>query len=332
MRQDRKLHPVTWMIWVASASIVTLLTRNPFYLLILTLIAIAVRWAATREPPKSWVLKLYMSMLIFPAMLNLVFSRAGETILLELEIPIIGGPYTLEALLFGTSAGVQIATLLLIMVIFNDLISAQDLLRRTPSGLYQVGVAASISLTFAPQARGAFSSLREAQQIRGYQPKGLRDLPKVVTPLVILSLERAFGIAESLATRDWIHPGLGGWRRRLAGVGWLGLAASLCLWVVFSSNPLPAIVLLLVSLVALWVGHRTGLKRFQYRPDIWRVRDSIVVGVSIGAMLVILVISIGAPGLLTYYPYPELSVPGFEVVIALAITLLSIPALVGGND
>jgi energy-coupling factor transporter transmembrane protein EcfT len=120
MRQGRNYHPATWMIWTLSAAVVALLTRNPWYLLSLSLIAILVRWIGTGERPGGWFLRIYISLLISPAILNLVFSRSGDTVLLELPIRWIGGPYTLEGLVFGATAGVQIACLLTVMTVFSE--------------------------------------------------------------------------------------------------------------------------------------------------------------------------------------------------------------------
>src|SRR3972149_5317783 len=107
----------------------------------------------------------------------------GEPALLPLPIPWIGGPYTLEALLFGASAGVQIASLLQVMVVFGEVIQPSDLLRRMPPGLHPAGVAASIGLTFAPQVRRAFASIRQASELRGRRPGGWGGGPSVRPPL-----------------------------------------------------------------------------------------------------------------------------------------------------
>jgi len=332
MRESVKRHPATWMIWTASAAIAALLTRNPWYLLTLSVIAILVRWHATRERPGGWFVRIYLSLLLFPAALNFIFSRTGNTVLLELPLRWIGGPYTLEALIFGVSAGIQIASLLTIMMVFSDLVSAQDLLRRTPSSLYPVGVTASISLTFVPHARHAYDLLREAQQVRGYQPKGWRDLPKVVTPLVVLSLERAIAIAESLVSRGWGHRGLSGWQRMAVVGGSIGLVSGLGLWVLRPSQWILSVLLTLISITALWVGfrERNGSRRF--RPDVWRFADTIVTGFSLAPLAVVAFATLVYPILLTYYPYPQVTMPSFHWPLVLAFAFFSSPLWFGNDD
>lgn len=332
MRKGQKRHPATWMIWSLSASVVALLTRNPWYLLLLSVIAILVRWSGTGERPGGWFLRIYLSLLVTPALLNLIFSRAGSTVLLEVPIRWIGGPYTLEALVFGASAGVQIAGLLTIMMVFSELVNAQDLLRRTPSALYPVGVTASIGLTFVPHARQAYDALKEAQQVRGYQPKGWRDLPKVVTPLVIISLERAIAIAESLVSRGWGHRGLLGWRRAAVLSGLIGLVSGLVTWILFPSQGLAAVLLVFVSGIILWYGFRVGDGSHRFRPDVWRLEDSLIAACSLGTFFVFGFLSLASPINLTFYPYPTVSSPDFQWPIALSILLFSSPLWFASND
>jgi energy-coupling factor transporter transmembrane protein EcfT len=325
MKKWIKIHPVAWMIWSLSASVVALLTRNPWYLLTLSLVAVLIRWAATRERPGGWFLRIYLSLLITPTLLNLLFSRSGDTVLLELPIRWIGGPYTLEALTFGLSAGVQIACLLSIMTDFSEQVGAQDMLRRTPSGLYPIGVTASIGLTFVPHARRAYESLREAQQVRGYEPKGWRDLPKVVTPLVILSLERAIAIAESLVSRGWGSKGLVGWHRTAVVSGLFGLALSLGSWIIFPSYGWIAFLVALISCGLLWCGFRVGNGSRRYQPDIWHRRDSVIAACALSPLIVILFLTVTHPISLTFYPYPRVSMPDFQWPLALLMLCFSAP-------
>jgi energy-coupling factor transport system permease protein len=320
------------MIWSACASVVALLTRNPWNLLFLSAIAFLIKWRATGVRPGGWALRLYLSFLIIPALMNLIFSRAGDTVLLELPIKWIGGPYTLEALLFGASAGIQIATLLTIMMVFSDLVTPQDLLRRTPAGLYPAGVTASIGLSFIPRAQRAFASLREAQQIRGYKTKGIRDLPQLVTPLVILSLEQSISIAESLVSRGWGAAGLSGWKRWTVIAGLMCLAAGLSAVVLSSTQPILPTGLILLGVFALGVGLRSEGHRNRYRPEKWQVNDGIISGIAIGVLAVYLALSVTAPAMLTFYPYPRISMPDFVWPLFLAVGLLSVPLWVLNDD
>jgi len=320
------------MIWVAGAAIPALLTRNPAYLGLIGVAALLVHTHARRQlPSRSWV-GVLASLLLFPAALNLLLSRVGATVLLRLPIRWIGGPYTLEALLFGASAGVQIASLLQVMAVFGEVIRPPDLLRRMPPGLHPAGVAASIGLTFAPQVRRSFAAIREASELRGHRPRGWRDLPALVSPLVVLSLENALAVAEGMVARGWGTTKPRGLRRWGAAAGWLALASGLTLGAVAPAQAIPAGALLMLGAGATWISMRSTRGRNRYRPDVWRRGDTLVAGFSLGVLALFLLLSMVSPNLLTYYPYPRASWPAFHPALAVAIALLTAPVWLDHGD
>lgn len=271
------------------------------------------------------MVRLYLGFMVLPALMNLLFSRVGDTVLLQLPIRWIGGPYTLEAFLFGITAGIQIATLLTIMMVFSDLVTPQDLLRRTPTVLLPAGITAAIGLSFIPRAQRAFSALREAQQIRGYKAKGLADIPRLVTPLVILSLEQSISVSESLVSRGWSKVANHGWKRWSVIFGLISVAAGLAMFVLTSNQPILPLGFLAIGVLSIGAGLRSGDRVHRYRPERWQVWDSIIAGVSLGVCTLILFLSLTSPAMLMFYPYPSISAPDFKIPIAVAIGLLSSP-------
>lgn len=325
MTRGAPRHPVAWMIWVAGAAVPALLMRNPIYLALIGAVALLVQARVRRRAPTRAWLGMLGGLLLFPAALNLLLSRVGETVLLRLPIPWIGGPYTLEALLFGASAGVQIAALLQVMMVFGDVIRPPDILRRMPPGLHPAGVAASIGLTFAPQVRRSFTAIREASELRGHRPRGWRDLPSLVSPLVILSLENALAVAEGMVVRGWGHAPPRGLRRLGAAAGWLALASGIALGAVAPAHAPLAVALVLVGALVAWIAMRSAGGRHRYRPDVWARGDTLLAGLSLGVLAAFLLLSIVAPQILTYYPYPRATWPSFHPALVVAIVFLTAP-------
>lgn len=321
-----KRHPGSWILWAASAACVALLIRNPWDLLLIGVVAIVVRWRATGERPGRGTVRLYATVILFPTLLNFAFSRTGDTVLLRLPIGWIGGPYTLEALLFGATAGVQLASLLMVMLAFSTLVTPSDLLRRMPASLAPAGVTASIALTFAPQARRSYAALREAQEVRGYQPRGLRDLPRLVTPLVILSLESALAVGEGLAARGWGRAGLRGWRRASLPAGILLLAAGVGLWSLLPGRSWLGGAAAAAGVLVLLAGLGSAGGQSRYRPDAWRTSDSLVSGMTLGVLVAFAFVAALTPESLAYYPYPTAYWPAVDMPLLAAISLLSMPA------
>jgi energy-coupling factor transport system permease protein len=332
MNPMRRIHPMAWIVWSATSAVVALLVRNPYYLLLLALATLVVARAALKMKSLRTPLMLFASMLVFPTLLNLIFSRTGQTVLLQLPLRLIGGPYTLEALLFGLTSGLQIATLFLVMWVFSQAVTPLDLLRRMPPGFSTAGVMASIGMTFAPQARQAFDELQEARLVRGYQAKGLRDLPLILTPMVILSLESAHELAEGLAARGFGSGGLHGIRRWLVPAGWVGLALSVWLWVAFPGFKSWVGALVLLNLMILLLSYRSVARAGRYRPDPWRTVDTWLAGLCLGLGAVFLLVALLAPGLLSYYPYPAAVWPSLNWPLAVALLLAASPILGVGRD
>jgi len=327
-----RLHPVTWIVWTMAATVVALIVRHPVYLVIVALAAIAVRAQASHGRTLAGDMRLGLSLLLIPALFNLAFSRAGQTVLLELALPLIGGPYTLEALVYGLTAGVQIAAMMLVVLAMSLVVRPTDLLRRMPSSLGQVGMSASMAISFVPQIRASFASIREAQWIRGRDIRGIRDLALVVQPILVLSLERAHASAEGLAARGWGAPRHSGGRRRLASLSLLGVAAGLAWWSVAPTLRWGGLALAAACAAGLLLAWRTESTRARYRPETWRRADSVVVGIVLGSLMVFLLVLALAPEMITYTPYPVIHPPGVSGALMAAAALLALPAAFVRHD
>jgi energy-coupling factor transport system permease protein len=323
-----KAHPGPWMAWTASAAGVALLTRNPWQLVVVGLAALGARWRHSGQPPGRAQVVLYAGLVIFPAGLNFLLSRAGTTVLWRLRLPLIGGPFTLEALLFGLTAGIQIATLLTVMMAFGEAVSSTDLLRRVPRSLYPVGLTASIGLGFAPQARQAFQQIREAQEARGFHPTGWRNLPELVVPLVVISLENALAMGEAMASRGWGSVGLGRSVRWSLSAGWLLLAGGMVLWLVAPTSAWASAALILAGIGLITVSGRGLPRPTRLRTESWNWQGTLACGLSLGSLSVYLLVTFLLPDLLIYYPYPTAAWPALTPALLLAAVPLAIaPAM-----
>jgi energy-coupling factor transporter transmembrane protein EcfT len=326
--RHRRGHPGAWIAWATAGAGIALLSRNPWQLLLVLLGAVGARWRLSGHPPGRADAALFGGLLAFPTVLNFLLSRTGSTVLWRLPLPWIGGNFTLEALLFGAVAGIQIATLLAVMLTFGAAVSSTDLLRRVPSGLYPVGLTASIGLTFAPQARRTFHQIREAQEVRGYQARGWRDLPQLIVPMVVMSLENAIALGESLATRGWGQSRLGPVGRWGMLGAWLLLAAGLVLWLVAPELAWLSILALVAGLAAFVGLRRTMMQPTRFRPDRWSSRATWVTGLCLGSLTVYAVVTLVQPGLLIYYPYPHAVWPQIHLPLLAACLPLGLPTLV----
>ncbi len=324
-----RLNPASWILWSGCAAGAGLLTRNPWYLLGLAGIALLVGWRRSRRPPGRTALILAAGIVVSSTVLNLFFSRAGDTVLIHLPMGWFGGPYTLEGLAFGVSAGLQVATVLLVMGVFSQAVTAADLLRRTPRGLYPVGVAATLGLTFAPHARRSLTDLREARALRGLPPPSWREAPYLLAPMVVMSLERAIGQAEALAVRGWSRQSASA--RGRSGLAWAAIGAAVLLCAASPERAGLAILLLVLAVAAHWISVARRDQAFRTPVDRWSGRDTVVTSLALGSLLSLLAMESLSPGSLGYYPYPVAIWPSLAGAPLAAISLLAAPALAGSS-
>ena len=349
---DVGFHPYAWTLWLAAGMVAVLVTRNPLYLTILLLAAgflytILLRRLkktqvdAAHNQPLAWQSIVYLALFMwaFSILFNALTVHVGDHVLFSLPShwPVIGGPITLESIVYGFVTGLTFVSLILIFSIYNSVLGPQTILRLIPGFAYQTGVAVSIAISFIPQTVIAWGEIREAQRLRGHKVKGLRDALPLFVSLLGYGLDRAIQLAESMDAR-----GFGGrllpvdrretWITRASAV--VGLALLLAGLIARSYYPaaswaglgLLAAGLLLMAF-SLWRGGRR-VKRSRYRRWLWRPRDTILV---VGSSLLLagaLLLSWLSPDTLFYYPYPPYDfLPAFNPFLGLLYALPLLPAL-----
>ncbi len=340
----RVLHPYAWLAWLAAAALPALSTRNPLYLsLVLLAVGVVYDTMGRRSPmAQNWGafvrFSAYLWLLTIPfvALLN----HHGAIVLFRLPAnwPLVGGPITLEALLYGLTGGLALVALLLVFATFNVAVDQARLLRLTPGFVYQAGVVAGIAVAFVPQMVTTWAAIREVQEVRGHRVRGVRDLLPLLMPLLVTALERAMQLAESMEAR-----GFGGQmlaatsaeRLRIQGVLLAGLAAlgvgvaGLGFWP--DRTWLAGGLLALGGALLLWAFWDQGrrVRRSRYQRWTWARADRILLAVSLVSAGIWLLVLLTNGNWLLYYPYPPYSPwPVFEPILGFVILLLVAPALV----
>lgn len=335
-------HTLTWVAWLAAAAYLALVNQQPLQSVVLILAVATVFDLTSRRNPQAhgWGAFLRLGLWIWLVALafNLVSVHAGNMIILTLphNWPVIGGPITVEALLYGLANGASLFAVLLVFATFNLGVETHRLLRWMPAGLYQAGLIASIALAFVPQMIASFEDIREAQRVRGHQFRGLRDLIPLLVPLVTTALERSLTLAESMEARGFGGATLEGMvaerqaLRIATVVGLLALLAGLVLRTTGAQKTWASLLWLglgaLLTVAALILQGRR-FRRTHYRRESWQAQDTLVSLASMASVVVIAITQALNPQALAYYPYPPLSSwPRFAVGVGLAAALLAAPA------
>jgi energy-coupling factor transport system permease protein len=197
-----RLNPVTWCAWATVALAMAFIDRNPYIQVVLAMVLANV-WIPYRRRHSAGYLKLGLFLACAPILFSVVLSRFGRHLLFTLPaVPIVGGPWTWEALVFGAATGLALLLTIAVFGILQATVRSDDLLAMLPRPLYRAGTVFALALAFAPQTVNSLRSIAEARQFRGRR-SGWRAAPALVVPLLLTTLERALQYGESLDARGY---------------------------------------------------------------------------------------------------------------------------------
>lgn len=328
-----KIHTIAWTIWLSTGLVILLSNRNPLYLLIADLILIIFQIWITPAGSRvfSATLRLGTTILLLSTFLNMVISRFGETVLFRLpdSIPLLGGPYTLESMIYGLTNGLILIGIFSLFTILNRVVSVRSLMRLIPQAFHPMAVITSIAITFIPASQKQFQAIREAQSIRGQEVKKIKDWLPLIIPMLIGGLERAMQIAEAMTARGFTAQT----DQKPLRVEKIALAVGLVLillgWVldlgtqrIFSGWRFIALGLLL--LLSLFFASGWRKRKTVYTKEPWTLVSSLISVLTLTTNFIFLFLSAGR-GTLNYDPYPVLRLPEFSLLHGFSILTLLTP-------
>jgi len=335
--------PRAWATWVLTALVVASSTRNPLYvvLVLLSTMVVGGSCASDANQGRQAVIapvRFAAVALPFAAVFNAATAHIGEVVFFRLPShwPLIGGPWTGEAMLFGVVNGLVLTTIYSAFSAFNRAISVRDLIRLTPQAFHEAGVVLCVALTFVPQMTRNLRRIREAQAVRGHRVRGWRDWLPIVVPLLVGSMEQALSLAEAMVARGYgaVSERRQSIRTQVTLV--IGLITLLIGWSAYSLRAAsPTWRWLAVVSLAVGGGVIAGVvialgqeaSSTVYRPRPWIMADTMGM---VGCVAVWGVVLLGR-GALYYTPYPHLSWPSFHPLVGVGLLGLLMPAiLVGG--
>ena len=324
-----------WLVWLLAVAVLTMTVRNPLYTLLLLLVTRLVAQVCAR-PGQGMQLSLWrlgLVILTFSALFNMLFAHTGQTVLFTLPAgwPLVGGPITAEALLYGLISGLALLTLLSAFLAFNQIVPVSDLVRLTPRAFHDLGVVVLIAVTYVPETTQHLRRIQEAQAVRGYRLRGLRDWQPLVIPLLVGGLEKAMGLAEAMVARGYGATAGRQQTNLVRGGLVLGLLLALAGWGVALWWGWPGWLLLAAAsgllLALVWRTGR-GAPATVYRPRRWQWPDSALLLLALLPLFLLLPAwPFLAPAGLTYSPYPALALPPFSPLVGALLLLLAVPAL-----
>jgi energy-coupling factor transport system permease protein len=338
----RPLDPRAWLLWAVAASLPPLLGRNPWPLTA-TLLAVLGVWGAWSigAAGARWrpLLRLALVFGTLSVLFNLLTAHVGDRVIVTLpeSWPIVGGPLTFNALLYGLLSALAILTLVAVSATLGATLDWSAAIRLLPRRMAPLAVAGSVAWSYLPRTTTALGEIREAQMARGYRPRGIRDAGPLVIPLLAGGLERAMMTAEALEARAFgapLSPEANARPWQVASllaalVAALTGAFCLALGQLVAAGALLGLTapLLAVGLMTPRSGAST-LARTRYRDPIWEQSEWIVAGASAVVLTVTVAVLLLDPGSFRYEPYPTITAPAINLPLLAALGLLLAPAAV----
>jgi len=200
------VNPRAVAAWSLGGVTIALATGNPVYRALVLLCAVNMLVALRR--PGARLRPLFVALLVAAAIAMVVTTLASHTgdhvvVSLPSGIPVIGGPLTVEAALFGASTGVGIAAAVLAAAPLSLVLEPHALVDALPTALARTGAAIGTALNLIPGIARSTGEIRDAQRMRGWRPHRVREWPDLAVPVVLTALEGSITLAEAMEARGF---------------------------------------------------------------------------------------------------------------------------------
>lgn len=343
----RAVHPWAWWAWALGAATAASLTTNP--LAIALLVAGVVFVVIQRRGTAPWArsVRAYFILAGVVIGIRLTFQifvggmRDGIVLFTLPEIGLprwaagirLGGPVTLDGVLFATYDAARLGAMLICVGAANALANPKRALRAVPAAFHQVSTALVIALTVAPQLVESAQRVHRARRLRGRPERGIRGALSLVVPVLEDAIERSMGLAAGMEsrgygrTRDDRRVGAGTSVVLLAAMA--GLLMGVFGWL-SGFQRTASVLVTAASLAAGWWGLRESGRRLRvsrYRPDPWGWPEWIVCACGLGALAAIGWLAASSPDLLQPSTFPT-EWPQLHPLMLVAVALVAAPGVV----
>jgi len=200
------VNPRALAAWSAAALCIALATNNPVYRALVLMCAINLLLA--KRGGSSRLRPLILGICIAAGtstVLTFLLSHTGSHVLVRLDdrIPAIGGVLTLEALTFGVATGLGIGAAVLAVAPLGLVTAPHELAAAMPRVLERTAAAIGASLNLIPALSRSATEIRDAQRMRGWTGRRVREWPELAVPVVLTAIDSSTALAEAMEARGY---------------------------------------------------------------------------------------------------------------------------------
>ena len=206
-------------LWCVAALTIALSSANPVYRALVVFAALNVLLALRRPSARLRPLLLVVAAGSASALvLTFAVSHTGAHVLGSLPdgVPVLGGRFTIESLVFGVVSGLGIAAALVAVAPLSLVTAPHELLDALPAALSRSGAAVATAVNLLPALARSATEIRDAQRLRGVRVTRLAGARHVAVPVVLTAVEDSVRVAEAMEARAYAH----GARTHFGGARW----------------------------------------------------------------------------------------------------------------
>ena len=208
-KEFASLHPLVLMVYFVLALVVTMFVAHPVLLAInfcgVSGYVIAFRGAEVYRKQ----IPLILLLVLISAAGNMILSHNGQIVLFRAG----DNNITLEAILYGTSMGLVIATVLLWFVSMAEILTMDKVLSLFGGAFPALTLTICMMLRYIPMLKDRYRVIHQAQRAMGrgvgehrrdpLRLRSLRQSAKEFSILVSWSLENAIDTADAMESRGY---------------------------------------------------------------------------------------------------------------------------------
>ena len=195
----RTYHPIINLLFFAIVLGFAMILNHPLTQLISCISAI---WYAVQCEGKQAVVfsaKACIPMIALTVFINPAFNHGGVTILLYFPT---GNPLTLESILYGFSAGVLLATVVMWFVNFNRVMTSDKIIYLFGRIIPAMSLIISMTLRLIPKLKMQMNHVIEAQRCIGRDISYGSIWNRTKTAITIISILITWSLEDAIETAD----------------------------------------------------------------------------------------------------------------------------------
>jgi energy-coupling factor transport system permease protein len=294
--------PLSWWLLALSLAVLAGASQGALIQVAIATFALGTVVIFREDAPWSRSVRFYIFLASFVVAARVLFriifniQDGGQQTALALPALTInlgfGPPVTLfgnvsfEALESGATDGLRLAAIIVSIGMASSLANPRQLLKSTPSALYEIASAISVAINLAPQLIESLQRVRRARALRG-RSKGLGSMAGTVIPVLEDAIDSSLSLAASMDSRGFGRRGhLSNTALYLARAASLTAASSLAIgsFLILAGTSQPfGFWVLLLGLFSSYLTVRLNSKakiRTRFEKQVFGRLDAVVFGLS----------------------------------------------------